>query len=268
MSIRIQAPKKPPAVVIALDIDQCSLIGNDTDGLRTAIAASHIASDDVALALMARLVNPRMCEAVSQLKKQNYQNFVFYTGKALIARGLHGHAPPGMWLPTGDTIRFAAGPLTREYLCHQVPSPVVREDLLGLGLVTWAMSVLLGFPMSAGVYVADECKSTAMLAKDLGVDRVVLFDDQAHTYARELGCETPRDANMVAVKPYTYSCLTKPHAMELEAFLSAHCQVHAPNDAPDLLDPHTTAWRIAERATGEPVPPWNLEDLLIIIDAD
>jgi hypothetical protein len=239
---------------IALDIDHTSLIGNDTDGLCAAIDAYDTLDDINALALFARLINPRLLELFRH--SATTVPIVFYTAKYMIARALKGVAPDHMWVMP-HTIRLAPSTTTssRDYLYRQVPAV---EDLKPLGLVTWALARLLGHRTSPAVYIADEPKNPLRL----GIPgNVILYDDMANVYAH--ATQAP-PAMMRQVAPFTFACLTRTQAQALEAFLVAHCPHVDAQCAPTLY--HDRRWRIVEHARGlGPGPPW--PSIRILIDA-
>ena len=212
--------------VVAIDLDYTALIGNDLGGLRSAVDMDAL-SDANALDLVARLTNPRLLEAVKALRDRGaVDRLVFYTAKGGLLRDLE--APPELWI-TPQTLRFRAGPSGRTYLYDQLLASSGREDIIGLGVLTWALSHLLGLrALSAPVYITAEPKDPALIAHDLDVERVVLFDDQAEHYASLLPAPSAPAAGapryfLRAVAPFDYECLTWAQAKEHEAFLNAQC---------------------------------------------
>ena len=252
--------------VVAIDLDYTALISNDLGGLRGAIHLDAL-SDDDALALVQRVANPRLLEAVAALRKRGrVDRLVFYTAKGGLLEGLPraAGAADDLWIRQ-HTLRFRAGPSSRWYLYNQLPpgsTPQHRADFVGLGVLTWGLSQLLGLrTLAAPVYITREGKDPAFIAHDLDVPHVVLFDDQAETYAAQLPPPTAAsrsDAHILrAVAPYDYECLTPAQAKDFEAFLQARC-------GPPLADSDVSesqAWRIVARARGQPLPPWFTDDL-------
>jgi hypothetical protein len=245
--------------VVAIDLDYTALISNDLGGLRGAIDLDAL-SDADALTLVQHVVNPRLLEAVASLRQRNcVDRLVFYTAKGGL---LHGLSPQidDLWIRP-HTLRFRAGLASRRYLCDQLPPSANaqhRADFMGLGALTWGLSCLLGLrTLSAPVYITREGKDPAIIAHDLAVPHVVLFDDQAETYAAHLPPPIADTHIMRAVEPFDYECLTPPQAQALEAFLLARC-------GPPLADCDVSAgqtWRIVARARGQPLPPWLTNDL-------
>jgi hypothetical protein len=246
--------------VVAIDLDYTALISNDLGGLRGAIDLDAL-SDADALALVQRVANPRLLQAIAALRQRGcVDRIVFYTAKGGLLHGL-SHQIDDLWIRP-HTLRFRAGPASRRYLYAQLPpavsTPQHRIDFMGLGVLTWGLSCLLGLcRLSAPVYITRESKDPAIIAHDLNVPHVVLFDDQAETYAARLPPLSADTHILRAVTPFDYECLTPAQAQELEAFLLARC-------GPPLADCDVSAgqtWRIVARARGELLPPWVTEDL-------
>jgi hypothetical protein len=255
--------RSPKKYVVAIDLDYTALISNDLGGLRGAIHLDAL-SDDDALALVQRVANPRLLEAVAALRKRGrVDRLVFYTAKGGLLEGLPtSDASSDLWIRQ-HTLRFRAGPSSRWHLYNQLPpgsTPQHRADFVGLGVLTWGLSQLLGLrTLAAPVYITREGKDPAFIAHDLDVQHVVLFDDQAETYAAQLPPASLRDGDRIlrAVAPYDYECLTPAQAKDFEAFLQARC-------GPPLADSDVSegqAWRIVARARGQPLPPWFTDDL-------
>jgi hypothetical protein len=260
MSRRAVAQKKTSSYVVAIDLDHTALISNDLGGLRSAIDMDAL-SDADALALIRRVTNPRLLEAVQALRKQKrVDRLVFYTAKGGLLRDLVVGTPADLWL-TPRTLRFRAAPASRTYLYEQLCCPPaasgssIRNDFVGLGVLTWGLSLLLGLSeCAAPVYLTDEPKNPDLIAHDLDVPRVVLFDDQADYYAAQLGAP-PQRGLFRAVEPFDYPCLSPAQARDLEAFLQARC-------GPPLADCDVSsgsAWRVT--ALNAPLPPWFIADL-------
>jgi hypothetical protein len=258
---RRTAQKKTSSYVVAIDLDHTALISNDLGGLRSAIDMDAL-SDADALALIRRVTNPRLLEAVQALRKQKrVDRLVFYTAKGGLLRDLVVGTPADLWL-TPRTLRFRAAPASRTYLYEQLCCPPtsaagssIRNDFVGLGVLTWGLSLLLGLSeCAAPVYLTDEPKNPDLIAHDLDVPRVVLFDDQADYYAAQLGAP-PQRGLFRAVEPFDYPCLSPAQARDLEAFLQARC-------GPPLADCDVSsgsAWRVT--ALNAPLPPWFIADL-------
>ena len=249
--------------VVAIDLDYTALISNDLGGLRAAIDLDAL-SDADALALVQRVTNPRLLEAVQALReRQLVDRLVFYTAKGGLLHGVSHANNHDLWIRP-HTLRFRAGPSSRTYLFDQLSgasgaAAQHRADFVGLGLFTWGLSHLLGLrTLSAPVYITREAKDPAFIAHDLAVSHVVLFDDQAETYAAQLPRSAPSaQCPLRAVAPFDYECLSPAQAHEFEAFLQARC-------GPPIADCDVSEgpkWRIVERARGQPLPPWFIDGL-------
>jgi hypothetical protein len=250
----ITADKK---YVVAIDLDHTALVSNDLGGLRSSIDMDAL-SDSDALELIRRVTNPRLIEAIKAMRARKIvDRIVFYTAKGGLLHGLS--APQDLWL-TDHTLRFRAGPASRKYLYNQLlpaVTPKMHADFVGLGALTWGLSCLLGLKtLSAPVYITREPKNPDLIAHDLDVPHVVLFDDQADYYASRL-MEAPSNGLFRSVTPFEYMCLSPAQAYDLEAFLQSHC-------GPPIADCDVATdatWRVRESARGDPMPPWFIDDL-------
>ena len=255
-------PKKQ--YVVAIDLDHTALVSNDLGGLRSSIDMDAL-SDADALELIRRVTNPRLLEAVQAMRqRQIVDRLVFYTAKGGLLASAPHYYDDDLWL-TDHTLRFRAGPASRKYLYNQLSShrrrttdeEKTRNDFVGLGTLTWGLSCLLGLQtLSAPVYITREPKNPDLIAHDLDVPHVVLFDDQADYYASLVVASSSHIFR--AVTPFEYTCLSPAQAYDLEAFLQSRC-------GPPLTDCDVASdamWRVRECARGDPImPPWFIDDL-------
>ena len=76
-------------LLVLIDLDQSSVIGNDTDGILSALDLSHaLHTQDTVLmqTIVMTMLNPRMIAAIPALKKQYIIKVAVYTAKAPIAK--------------------------------------------------------------------------------------------------------------------------------------------------------------------------------------
>ena len=237
--------------VICLDIDQCSIFGDDTfDILRVLRLVGQLRgepySSDVLLQIGKHLVNPAMIEAVGRINRLFPHILVlFYTAKAAIVErlALHENEALAPLFIDEHNVYFhpATGPtINHMYLYNQAegcyaakgePLPpskqeVFAADLERLGLVTWAASLALGLPYAAAVYITAECnknlnKITSLL--NVPFSRTWLFDDKAQEHAAP---RPPIEMHMIPVQPFDYSLIPLPRAKALNELLEHHAPLH------------------------------------------
>ena len=232
--------------VIALDLDQCSVIGEDTNDILQIVADKSAAITDSSgsgalLNLVKGLVNPRMVQAVREIRKiypQAY--FVFYTSKGAVVRYTDlAKAYISQYVYSRDkTLRFhpveSIIHSSYKYLYEQVgphlpagfDSGKIKAELERVGLVTWAASLAMGLPYAAGVYITGEGKDLQFIADDLhvSIDQCFLFDDKGDEYAMSLGdpMRQGRARNIITVPKFNFMTINAEHAEELRAYLQTH----------------------------------------------
>ena len=99
-------PKEPRGrdrLLILLDADRSSVLGNATNGILSALDLSHALhtqDTDLLLQIMKPMLNPRMTEAVRALSNEYEVLVAIYTARALIAQTLIQEAAACMCSPT------------------------------------------------------------------------------------------------------------------------------------------------------------------------
>lgn len=253
----IQADETHKNIVIALDIDQCTAVGEDTNDVLRILSAMTRGFNDLnpeqmphLLDVTKLLINPEMVHAVEHMRQRGFNPYiVFYTKKSGIINlmeqacpGLQGHLlERGFYLPDSETIRFGALSYRSsehfargkgmDYLYDQIklfdgmPATTHRvcHELRRVALLTWGAALLLGLPYLPSVYITKGLKNVGLLASDLGVpfERVILFDDKGLSHAQALHL-TPAQANMQPVQPYNFSTMSPETAHALYEELRTH----------------------------------------------
>lgn len=220
--------------VIALDIDECSVLGNDTNDILQIIALMtegfHTAEkkEDVQ-AVLDLLINPQMVVAIREIRRQTALSpyIVFYTMKSGIVTCCTSTESQkriildqGLSLDSQDpitTIAFNSADMAEgfEYLYNQIGDATLDESnrqslaytlLCRLGIVTWGISRALGLAYAAPVYLTCKGKNMDRISKHLGVPfaQAFLFDDRAKDHAAELNLHE-NQAHMITTPPFHLS---------------------------------------------------------------
>jgi len=247
--------RNPHGRLIALDIDQCSAFGEDTNDIMQIISRMTKGLDPFyenarhLIDIAELLINPRMIEAVTQIRSQAPDNYiVFYTSKEGIVNSFIRRFDPqpphyevlkssGLLVEDDDdTLKFKAGNLLDrwEYLYNQLPkieempwldtSSAHCEGLRRVAILTWVASKMLGLPYAAPVYITRGDKDMRIICEDLGihdVNKSVLFDDRAVDHAQKLGLSLA-EARMVPVTPHGTKNTSKEVLRELYDTLQRH----------------------------------------------
>ena len=179
-------------LLVLVDLDQSSVLGNDTDGILSALDLSHaLHTQDTVLmqTIVMTMLNPRMIAAIPALKKQYIIKVAVYTAKAPIAKTLIQEGVPA--LADGKTVAFRSTTDLSDinYLRRQVPAASrMSEPLQHVGLITSAIARNLGLSYAPPVFITHGTKSPQLVKTHMGSPevRAVLFDDQGIRYARQL----------------------------------------------------------------------------------
>lgn len=273
----------PNGRVVALDIDQCSAFGEDTNDIMQIISRmtngldpSHLNSKHL-FQVTKHLINPRMIDAIKEIRRRsNAPHIVFYTSKRAIVdffnplRRASNPANPlkqrGI-LINDNLMKFKEGNLTEGwgYLYNQLPqtqrapwlnpnSPYC-EQLHRVGILTWVASVMLGLPMSASVYITRAPKDMEIICRDLGINDIsksILFDDKAISHADTLGL-TLEQARMTPVQAYNPRTATKDMLKDLYADLMQYFPIKE-----EFAEQFESLMRMASTPIKEKWPEWNL----------
>jgi len=282
-------------VIVAVDIDQCGALGEDTNDVARAILTMYPnAYEDKKEALehvIRSIINARMTEAINTIasKTNGEYRIVLYTQKSNILRTMRRD---GVDLPEVDpgTIFFDGARSTdgATYLADQCnvsqDAMTTKNELLRLGLVTWAIGKESGQELSPPVFVTETKKDLEIVAKHLRVDpkKVYLYDDKSEKHIKELGNKPFAAEHMLSVDKFNMTSNDAEKAKALEAFLNEHfpmtelCkqnpalyrQIFFDPSWPEenrCLNPNGT-WRLHYEGRGEPVKPWDTTPVLEGLD--
>lgn len=280
----------PNGRVIALDIDECSVIGADTydilrlvqkltDNFQNETSQAHL------LDIARNLINPNMIQAVNHIRKSTPHPFVvFYTLKGGILRFFTGNTDEriryqnsGILNEQGTLLHFRSGDVIRErwaYLnnqirrvLHDLPQSLVtplHEDrkcleLYRIGILTWAASIALGLSYSAPVFITSIGKNMDLIESILFNEQVkksFLFDDKAGEHASNLQSSL-EVSRMIEVEPYTHSRQSEANANELFTKLNAYFSI---------TDSRRAAHLAALRMSSQAARDWPAQNLVIAPD--
>jgi hypothetical protein len=163
----------------------------------------------------------------------------------------------------------------------------VRDELLRVGLVTWAIGAALGLSAVAPPVYITECeKDLRVIADHLGVDREAcfLFDDSAKKHI-DVFARHPEEAvrafaqgHMLEVEEFDFTSVDPERAEALRALLERHFPMDGLRETHRRLFNevlHDPSWPLVNRCiTPEerwvvhypgqraPVGPWNIEPVL------
>jgi hypothetical protein len=225
--------------VIALDIDKTSCLGNDTNDILLLVSLmSNVFSDsnkkDALERLLTLLVNPEVLNSVSRIRSAlNCEPYiVFYTMKGgivteCLAQKINNEA---LFLNSRmNVLAFKPGNIGQgaPYLCDQIGAnlrdthPVIYQHLCRVGILTWAISNLLGLNYAAPVYITREPKDMRLISEHLQVDfaKCFLFDDSSDHHATQLQL-TKEAAHMIGTQPFDFDTMFPAQKLELYKVLS------------------------------------------------
>ena len=225
-------------LIVLLDADRSSVLGNATNGILSALDLSHALhtqDTDLLLQLMKPMLNPRMTEAVRALSDQYEVLVAIYTARGLIAQTLIREGGSSMQvLADGKTVVLQPTRNKRDlnYLRAQArPGSMMSEALAHLGLLACAMADAIGLKYAPAVFVTHGTKSPRLVKTHMGFPnvRAVLFDDQGIRYARQLlpdaGLSKGQRAirtGILPVRPFDIAQWDIPAAQALAATLNAN----------------------------------------------
>ena len=223
--------------IALLDVDQTSVLCNDTYNILLIVAEytrAFTTGDRAALEKLAMmLVNPRMVEAIVELRRRTKRDImvVFYTMKwkitemmitqsavsAIIANNTHVSFDP-MPIDTGFTYLSQHA---EEYDCT---SSQIKQELDRVGLLTWAMSYMLGLPYAAGGFITSGKKDLKFVSSYFRVDQshVYLFDDKAPEHIAGMDSTPYAYKHIVQVPDYNFVTMSKSKSDALEHHLTRH----------------------------------------------
>ena len=221
-------------LVIFLDIDQCSVIGEDTNDIFRLLLTifGDIEAMKLKLKEVAKLmVNKWMVRAVRTIiERVGNVHIVFYTQKAnaLTQMRLAGVPLP---LIASDTIYFHEG--TREQgfsfvgAQSEIPTERLQREFDRLGLVAHGVAEMLGLTYTPGLIVTEGSKNVEKMATILGVDpaKVYLFDDKAEKHIGILGGTPYAKEHIIPVQQFNFKTVCEQQAKHLREILQTEFSV-------------------------------------------
>lgn len=247
------------SILVALDIDQCSCLGEDTNDILRILAAitanfsrSRVSLSDVK-AVADQLINPALVSAIRKIKDRGFKPYiVFYTAKARIVNLFCDNTNlrnvmrrKGVLIDNDDTLVFKPVNVLAnfDYLYDQIKDfqhvllhagGEIHRELRRLAILTWVASIHLELPYLASVYITRTLKDMHKIADHLRIpfQNTILFDDRAESHADRLGTSLAM-AHMVPVVPFDTREMTRPHAAHLHETLSSRFPI-----PPDFAKTH------------------------------
>jgi hypothetical protein len=239
-SLRLQDPTvREGTIVIALDIDQASIVGEDTYDIlrliynRQADGFSGVDQDKL-LEIVKLLVNPCLIEAINQIRAETETpiHVVVYTAKGDIVRLLQsewGFLVPYVEAGDNETVCFESDTLAAgyQYLSKQGnPKAAVALDRLGLVCLGIATVLDLGYLPSVYVTTSVRGKDLTLIARHMHVDPefVYLFDDRSSEHIDKIIDRDPAQApyaaeHMIPVNPFNFRTMDPAQSFKLETQL-------------------------------------------------
>ena len=223
--------------LVALDIDETIAPNDGGDIPRIIAACTHgftTISDRPALDKLAMLlINPRMVEAIVELRRRTTREvvIVFYSMKAKIANMMALEHPYTELTLTDQTVFFEHMPINigftylsqQAYECGYDNSETYHE-LDRVGLLTWAMSYMLGLPYAAGGFITAGKKDINRIAEMFGFDpyRAYLFDDKAPEHIAAMDNTPYANQHIIQVPAYNFVTMPDSKSVALEHHLKRH----------------------------------------------
>ena len=222
-------------LLVLVDLDCSSVLGNDTDGILSALDLPHAlhTQDTVLMQMIAMtMLNPRMIAAMHALDRQYRIMVAVYTAKAPIAKTRIQEGVPV--LDDGKTVasHSTADLSDINYLRSQASAASrMSEQLQHVGLITSAIARNLGLSYAPSVFITHGTKSPQLVKTHMGFPdvRAVLFDDQATHHARQLLPDTGLSegqravmTGILPVRPFDIAQWEIPAARVLAATLNGH----------------------------------------------
>ena len=285
----------PKGRVIAFDIDNCSALGNDTNGILQIISLltdNFQTKKDEICSIATLLINPELFMAVEEIRRQSNPFFVFYTMKSGIVDLCHKEPlqrrldSAKLFSKNKNSIIFRSGDSEKEgwdYLYNQIKCGEKDEhvymQLCKVGIITWCISHYLKLPYLAPVYITREHKFMGLIDEDLkiGENKSFLFDDKAVDHTHALGFSHGEESRMVQVEPFDFMSLTPEHRFHIGVVLyeSFPLTEEVLNKHPWILidasrerrhetavDPSTRNWRDLMELPIKPIVPWDVSLLI------
>jgi hypothetical protein len=223
-------------LVIFLDIDQCAVMGEDTNdilrALLTIFGDMEPSERKQKLMGVARLlVNKWMVRAVKAIMERvGNVHIVFYTQKANTLTQMR-HA--GVELPSiaGDTIYFHEGTPEQGFgfvgAQSAVPTERIEREFNRLGLVACGVAEMLGLTYTPGLIVTEGKKDVEKMATLLGVDpaKVYLFDDKGEKHIGLLGAAPYAKEHIIPTQPFNFKTVCEEQARLLREMLQTEFSV-------------------------------------------
>jgi len=284
-------------LVIFMDIDQCAIIGEDTNDLLRVLFQlfADIKSDEEKkarlLELAMLLVNRSMLQALESIRaRESDVRVVFYTQKASLVSLIRRYEG---WVPAlderEDTLLFEAGSADQsyDYLANQCSAPpltdAVHRGLDRLGLVTWASAKMLGLKYLPAVLVTESSKDVVRMATQLGFDpaKAYLFDDKAEAHIKSVGATPFAQEHVIPVQAFNFTTVGEEQAKSIFELLQTHFSVKGIKEADPKLygqiqgDP---TWPLQSRVIspdedwvvrypgGQEAQPWTIDRILAMFE--
>ena len=253
---------KGSTLCLLLDIDQCSIVGGDTNDILQIVMTMHAdASRDALENLALKVVSKWMVQAVKAILAEHPNTHImYYTKKANTISIMRRYGKSTLPYICGNhTIFFDCGSVEQghKYISAQYPSnrPWVVNELDRLGLVTWAGAAALGLDYLPAVIVTEMPKDVERIATVLGVDkeRVFLFDDRAEEHIAEIGTQYA-EKHIIPVQPFDFTTICEEQARDLLAVLNEHFPVKGiKEEQPQLFQGimNDPAWPLENRSLNE-----------------
>ena len=235
----LQSVRDDNRIVLALDLDQCSCIGEDScDILNTIHKLSNGFTENKAglVDVVMKIINPSLKPSFDTFRKRHLDPLiVIYTTKGSVVEKILQYCRSMRLFPkvlmNFDNLKFEMTDIfkTFKYISSQLKEslpegqmlrPDIEASLDKIGIVSWAIALVLGLPYSPTVFVTNTDKNLEVISRGLNVplDQIFLLDDKAEEYARKLG-KFPVDAHMITVPRYNFSTLPLEHGIQLQTSL-------------------------------------------------
>lgn len=227
--------------VIALDIDKTSCLGNDTNDILLLVSFmtevfSKSTKQAAILSLLRLLVNPEVLDSICKIRStlQCEPYIVFYTMKGGIVTECieQNITNDALFLQPHNILTFKPGGIEEgaQYLCNQIDAhnlstshPVIYQHLCRVGILTWAISEILGLGYAAPVYITRAHKDMRLISNHLNVDfsKCFLFDDSSEHHALQLRLRK-EEAHMISTQPFDFDTMSDQQKEALHRILSEH----------------------------------------------
>lgn len=231
-------------VVLALDLDQCSFCGEDGCDILNAIGRltdGFTTKKSLIMDVAKQLVNPNLKPAFENLKKRHLDPLVVvYTAKGSLVQAVSsffyqaGVKNPAMKMDYAN-LKFEMEEITSssfKYLNKQIDAVLppgiestenIKTNMDRLGIVTFAIALVLGLPYAPAVFVTNAPKDLKVISKGMGVpvDQIYLLDDKAEEHAGKMGVSL-EEAHMIIVPKYNLSTFDDERGRRLQESLKTY----------------------------------------------